>query len=252
MILWKYCLTSCTYLEYTAWQRDGLNLQDRRPLQVHRSPTCDQRGLVCGSTWWFFLGRVLWFWFFPERQTPKAGCAIFQPPKHQALKSSACFCLCFLPRCYFITPTRLCMKRLRDGSEVTNQTNGLHIHSHPACESAARLRKGFKSTERVTAFYLQTLFFPFLGLGENHPHIPRFTSAAIQSAASVNQARITKFWKSSKGKNLRNKLIFQAQIKMLIFSSSHLIILNLITRGNKPCLIMDRNINNILLVFKMA
>lgn len=160
MIFWKRCLTNRTKLEYTTWQIDGLNLPDRHPLQVHRSPTCHSLDLVFGSASWFPRQGALVL-VLPWKTNPKRDVQFFSHlnVNFKEFFLTSCFCLHFLPCCYFITPTRLYMKCLRDGSEVTKQTNDLHIQSHPACCSTARLGEGFKSTERVIRFYLHTLPF---------------------------------------------------------------------------------------------
>lgn len=126
-----------------------------------------------------FLGRVLWFGLFPERQTPKR-MFNFSATWTLTLKEvflTSCFRLGLLPCCYFIMPTRQYMKHLKDGCEGTKQTNILHIRAHPACWSTAQLGEGFKNTESNCILFPHSCF-PFWGLWENNAHIPSFSCDA--------------------------------------------------------------------------
>ena len=199
---------------------------------------------------------MLWFLLFPWKTNPKQDLQCFSHlnTDSEELFLTSCFCLHFLPRCYFITPTTLDMKCLRDGGEVTEQTNGLHIQPHPACSRAVRLREGFKSTERVTSCYPHTLVFPFCDWG-------RIT--CIYTGSPVLWYTVLQVWTEQELVNFQdhpkrgiyeiNKPSRHREKKiLLIFSTSNLIILKLITNGNRPCLIMDKNINNILPVLKLV
>lgn len=161
----------------------------------------------------WFLGQGVLFSTLPWKTNPKQDVQIFSHLNIYFKEFlTSCVCLHFLPCCYFITQARLYMKRLRDHSEATKQTNVLPIQLHPACYSTARLGEGFRSTEGVTSSYLHTVF-SFLGLGKSSPHTHRFTGPVIPSSTSMNHAKICKFSRSFKGRNLKSKSAFHTQIK---------------------------------------
>lgn len=113
----------------------------------------------------WFLGQGVLFSTLPWKTNPKQDVQIFSHLNIYFKEFlTSCVCLHFLPCCYFITQARLYMKRLRDHSEATKQTNVLPIQLHPACYSTARLGEGFRSTEGVTSSYLHTVF-PFWDWG---------------------------------------------------------------------------------------